>query len=105
MTVSAKYCLVTYNIAGVKYYIECRNRLIDNHIVYRLTNKFTDYCLLFDTYNGVCKWFKEFIKSDDYKLLVETYNNNFEFDEIDVVLRSISETTMCSMTHEDRCDE
>lgn len=47
MTVSAKYCLVTYNTAGVKYYIECRNRLIDNRIVYRLTNKFTDYCLLF----------------------------------------------------------
>ena len=98
MVVSAKYCLVTYSKAGVKYYIECKNR--SNCIVYELTDKFTDCCLLFDTYNGVCKWFKEFIKSDDYKLLVETYNN-FDFDEIDVLLRDIAETIMCSINKGD----
>lgn len=99
--VSTKYCLVTYDKAGVKYYIECKNKSNDNCIVYKLTDKFTDCCLLFDTYNGVFKWFKDFIKSNEYKSLVETYSDNFDFDEIDVLIRYVSETTMCSMSKDD----
>lgn len=101
MVVSAKYCLVTYNKAGVKYYIECKNKSNDNCIAYKLTDKFTDYCLLFDTYNGVFRWFKDFIKSNEYKSLVEAYSDNFDFDEIIVILRNISETTMCFIDNGD----
>ena len=99
MVVSEKYCLVTYNKAGVKYYVECKNR--SNCVVYELTDKFTDCCLLFDTYNSVCKWLKDFIKSNEYKSFVETYSDNFDFDEIDVLLRYIAETAMCSINEGD----
>lgn len=92
---SVKYCLVIYNKENEKFYIEYR--LDSGDVIYRPTNCFNDYVLIFNTYNEITNWIKNFIKSEDFNRLVKSFHEEFDFECINIVKQSVVEEIQSSI--------